>query len=154
MYTKKELNQLRGLPIQLKRLREEYMELAEKVNRYIESDCVSASDENYPYTPHPVTIRGITKTEEYIKARAELQTKELEIAHVEQLLGQLKAFIAEIPDAKTREVFILRYLKNKSWQEIAFRIGSHSESTPRKMVDRYLENYKSVRFVRFRGCKI
>ena len=139
MYTKKEMNQLRGLPIQLKRLREEYMELAEKVNRYIESDCVSASDENYPYTPHPVTIRGITKTEEYIKARAELQTKELEIAHVEQLLGRLKAFIAEIPDAKTREVFTLRYLKNKSWQEIAFKIGGHNESTPRMVVERFLE---------------
>ena len=139
MYTKKELNQLRSLPIQLKRLREEYMELAEKVNRYIESDCVSASDENYPYTSHSVTIRGITETEAYIKARAELQTKELEIAHVEQLLGRLKAFIAEIPDATTREVFTLRYLKNKSWQEIAFKIGTHNESTPRMVVERFLE---------------
>ena len=139
MYTKKELNQLRGLPIQLKRLREEYMELAEKVNRYIESDCVSASDENYPYTPHPVTIRGITKTEEYIKARDELRTKELEITHIEQLLGQLKAFIAEIPDAKTREVFTLRYLKNKTWLEIAFKIGGHNESTPSMIVKRFLE---------------
>lgn len=139
MYTKKELNQLRGLPIQLKRLREEYMELAEKVNRYIESDCVSASDEDYPYTPHPVTIRGITETEAYIRAREELQTKELEITHIEQLLGQLKAFIDGIPDATTREVFTLRYLKNKSWQEIAFKIGTHNESTPRMVVERFLE---------------
>lgn len=139
MYTKKELNQLRGLPIQLKRLREEYMELAEKVNRYIESDCVSASDEDYPYTPHPVTIRGITETEAYIRAREELQTKELEMAHVEQLLGQLKAFIAEIPDAITREVFTLRYLKNKSWQEIAFKIGGYNKSTPCMIVERFLQ---------------
>lgn len=139
MYTKKELNQLRGLPIQLKRLREEYMELAEKVNRYIESDCVSASDENYPYTSHSVTIWGITETEAYIKARDELRTKELEITHIEQLLGQLKAFIDGIPDATTREVFTLRYLKNKSWQEIAFKIGTHNESTPRMVVERFLE---------------
>lgn len=141
MYTKKELNQLRGLPILLKRLREEYMELAEKANRYIESDCVSSSGEDYPYTPHPVTIRGITKTEEYIQTRKELHTKEMEIAHTEKLLGQLEHFISTIPDTTTREVFTLRYLKNKSWQEIAFKIGGHNESTPRKTVDRFLEKF-------------
>ena len=141
MYTKKELNQLRGLPIQLKRLRKEYTELAEQVNRYIESDCVSSSGKDYPYTPHPVTIRGITKTEEYIRAREKLHTKELEIAHTEKLLGQLERFISAIPDTTTREVFTLRYLKNKSWQEIAFKIGSYNESTPRRLADRYLENF-------------
>ena len=139
MYTKKELNQLRGLPIQLKRLREEYTELAEQVNRYIESDCVSSSGEDYPYTPHPVTIRGITKTEEYIQTRKELHTKEMEITHTEKLLGQLEHFISTIPDTTTREVFTLRYLKNKSWQEIAFKIGGHNESTPRMVVERFLE---------------
>lgn len=141
MYTKKELNQLRGLPIQLKRLREEYTELAEQVNRCIESDCVSSSGEDYPYTPHPVTIRGITKTEEYIQTRKELHTKEMEITHTEKLLGQLEHFISTIPDTTTREVFTLRYLKNKSWQEIAFKIGNYNESTPRKTVDRFLEKF-------------
>lgn len=139
MYTKKELNQLRGLPVELKRLKAEYLEIAEKVNSYLESDCVSASDDDYPYTSHPVTIRGITQTEGYIEAREELRAKELEIAHVENLLGQLKDFIGNISDATTREVFTLRYLKNKSWQEIAFKIGGHSESTPRMIVERFLE---------------
>lgn len=139
--TKKELNQLRGLPIELKRLKAEYLEIAEKVNSCLESDCVPASDDNYPYTFRPVTIKGITKTEEYIQAREELRTKEEEIAHVEKLLRQLKDFIGSIPDATTREVFTLRYLKNKSWQKIAFIIGGYSESTPRKTVDRYLKNF-------------
>lgn len=139
MYTKKELNQLRGLPYELKRLQAEYVELSEKMNSYIESDCVSASGDEYPYTAHPVTIRGISNTEAYIKARAEVQLKGDEINHVENLLKKLKAFIDAIPDSTTRSVFALRYLKNKSWQEIAFTMGGYNESTPRMAVDRYLK---------------
>ncbi|MCI9273734.1 MAG: hypothetical protein HFE39_07240 [Clostridiales bacterium] len=139
MYTKKQLNQIRKMGSELKRLKQEYLELAEVAQSYIMTDCVFSSKAEEPYNKRPMTIRGIVDTEGYIKARAELQIKGDEIVHCETVLQAAEQWMDTVDDITTRAVFKLRFLKNKSWQQIAFKIGSYDESTPRKMVDRYLE---------------
>lgn len=141
MLTKKQLNQLRGLPAELKRLKEESVALSELMNRCIQADSVSGSSEQFPYTTHKVTIRGITDPEEYIRLRTQLRQKGDEIQRCESLLKNMERFVSEIPDISLRTVFRMRFLQNKSWLEIAHKTGSYSESTPRRKVDRYFQDF-------------
>lgn len=139
MYTKKQLNQIRKIPAELKRLKQEYVELHEKAQKYTVTDCVTASDDEVPYSKRSMTIRGIVDTEGYIKARTELKLKGDEIVHCETVLRDAENWINSIEDITTRAVFRMRFLQDKSWQQIAFKIGSHSESTPRTIVDRIFD---------------
>ena len=79
-----------------------------------------------------------------------------EIAYLEKLIEQnmqraicellkLQRFINEIPDSDTRQIFLLRYVKGKSWAAIAFSLELAGESTARNRHDVYLKQGRSVR---------
>ena len=54
-------------------------------------------------------------------------------------LGQLYAFIDDIPDSFLRQIFTCRYIDGDTWQRVAFRVGNTDEQIPRKLHNRYLE---------------
>ena len=62
------------------------------------------------------------------------------VVRCERLASEIQTFINDIEDSGVRRVFTLRYLKGYTWQKIAFVLGAHDESVPRKRHDRYLQN--------------
>ena len=78
------------------------------------------------------------------------------IANCERLAREIQEFINGIEDSMIRRVFALRYLNGYTWQKVAFVVGAHDESVPRKRHDRYLKNEVSTAllpaFVREEGA--
>lgn len=56
-------------------------------------------------------------------------------------LGRLYAFIDDIPDSFTRQIFTCRYIDGDTWQRVAFRVGNTDEQIPRKYHNRYLRDH-------------
>lgn len=54
-------------------------------------------------------------------------------------LGRLYAFIDDIPNARLRLIFSLRYLDGLTWQQIAFKIGEYDEQIPRRLHNQALK---------------
>lgn len=74
----------------------------------------------------------------YIKRSVEfLEGAEREAALAE--CERLKKFIQGIPDIVTRDIFSLRYEKNWTWAKIALHYGWADESSPRKIMERFLK---------------
>ena len=58
----------------------------------------------------------------------------------EEALNLVK-YIENIPDPKTKEIFMLRYFDGtRSWQKIAFSVGEHDESYVRRLHNAYLKS--------------
>ena len=66
------------------------------------------------------------------------------IARCERLAAEIQEFINGIEDSMLRRVFTLRYINGQTWQKIAFAVGAHDESVPRKRHDRYLKTEASL----------
>ena len=54
-------------------------------------------------------------------------------------LAALYAFIDDIPDSLTRQIFMHRYIDGMSWQQVAFRVNEFDEQFPRRIHNRYLK---------------
>ncbi len=57
------------------------------------------------------------------------------------LVVTLQGYMNNIEDSETRRLFIWRYIYGYSWQRVAFAMGWHDESLPRKKHDRYLARH-------------
>ena len=124
------LKQYKDLCREIKEL-ENYIKKLE--NRNI-SDIVAGSNNEFPYQIVNFKIEGLAPTDKLCKVLVERKVK------CEQLKIKIEEFISGIPDSITRQVFQYRYIDGLSWQAIAYRIGRHDESYPRKVVhDKYLE---------------
>lgn len=77
-----------------------------------------------------------------------------EIAYLEQLVaGNMKRcicellriteFIDSIEDSELRIIFRERYVRCKTWTQIAFLLGGYDEQLPRRRHDRFLSNYNA-----------
>lgn len=125
------LKQYKDLCREIKEL-ENYIEKLEK-NRNV-SDIVTGSNNEFPYQIVNFKIEGLAHTDKLRKVLVERKVK------CEQLKIKIEEFISDIPDSITRQVFQYRYIDGLGWQAIAYRIGRHDESYPRKVVhDKYLE---------------
>lgn len=125
------LKQYKDLCREIKEL-ENYIEKLEK-NRNV-SDIVAGSNNEFPYQIMNFKIEGLAHTDKLRKVLVERKVK------CEQLKIKIEEFISDIPDSITRQVFQYRYIDGLGWQAIAYRIGRHDESYPRKVVhDKYLE---------------
>ncbi|WMJ23471.1 hypothetical protein RBG61_02035 [Paludicola sp. MB14-C6] len=66
-------------------------------------------------------------------------------ARIQELSERVKSiedFINAIQDSKVRRIFFYRYMysqRKTSWQDIAFRIGEHDESYPRRIHKHYMK---------------
>ena len=125
------LKQYKDLCREIKEL-ENYIKKLE--NRNV-SDIVAGSNNEFPYQIMNFKIEGLAHTDKLCKVLVERKVK------CEQLKIKIEEFISDIPDSITRQVFQYRYIDGLSWQVIAYRIGKHDESYPRKMIhDKYLDS--------------
>lgn len=70
----------------------------------------------------------------------ETQLIEQNIAMCTELRNKLITFIYKIDDLKIRQVFILRFIEDLPWMEVADRIGGReTESSVKNAVYRYVE---------------
>ena len=86
--------------------------------------------------PHPRA-----ETESTIAAKAEALRAKMDARRLERMeeLGRLYAFIDDIPNARLRLIFSLRYLDGLTWQQIAFKIGEYDEQIPRRLHNQALK---------------
>ena len=86
--------------------------------------------------PHPRA-----ETESAIAAKAEALRAKMDARRLERMeeLGRLYAFIDDIPNARLRLIFSLRYLDGLTWQQIAFKIGEYDEQIPRRLHNQALK---------------
>ena len=53
--------------------------------------------------------------------------------------ARLERYIAAITDSLTRQIFTERFIRGKTWQEVADAIGGNTEYSVKKVCYRYLE---------------
>ncbi len=124
------LKQYKDLCREIKEL-ENYIDKLEKNGNV--SDIVAGSNNEFPYQIVNFKIEGLAYTDKLREVLVERKVK------CEQLKIKIEEFISDIPDSITRQVFQYRYIDGLGWQAIAYRIGRHDESYPRKMIhDKYL----------------
>jgi len=132
---KQTLRQYNSIREEIKELRREIAKL-ERQEKYA-TDKVVGSDNRFPYAEKSFTITGIVEDKNLIRKKEILIDR---FRKCEKIKIEIDKFITEIPDSLTRRVFRYRYIDELNWQAIAFRIGKHDESYPRKLVhDKYLE---------------
>lgn len=139
MSCKELLQQYIDLQAEIKDLERRICKLENQVDR-IEHDSVIGSDSEFPFTERPFHIQGLNvKKQKRLKRLKRLLAKRKDTC--EEMKIEIEEFIDTIPDSRTRRVFQYRYIDELPWQQIAFKIGKHDESYPRKMIhDKYLEN--------------
>lgn len=75
------------------------------------TDTVSGSADEFPYTQHTVTIRGV---------RPDL------LARKDSLLAQkeeIEGFIKALPNSKQRRIVDYRVVQGMTWEQVAAKIG-------------------------------
>jgi hypothetical protein len=127
----KELQQLRYLKNELRLLEREYHDAQSSTI----VDCVTGSRQQIPFDKHVITIRGVD-TVRLTRIRRRLDRK---IQELLDEMDRLNDYIDSIEDSEMRQIMQLRYRNGLSWQEIAFQIGEHDESYPRKKHNRFLK---------------
>lgn len=140
MQLKEELQQFNDLKREKKLIEKQIMKL--KVDsKNIEYDKVYGSRTEFPYTKQSFNIQGIGDQKGYLR-RIDRRCKKLaaiaeDISIKEE---EIEEFIHSIPDSKTRQVFIYRYMMELSWIEIARKMN-YSESAVRfRIHDCYLRS--------------
>lgn len=83
----------------------------------IKIDTVRGSLPDFPYISHPITITGLTDSDE-------LRQKQQELAALKRLKQDMDDFIAGLPNRRTRRIVILKAVKRERWQYIADRLGT------------------------------
>ena len=132
---KQTLRQYNSIREEIKELRREIAKL-ERQEKYA-TDKVAGSDDQFPYAKKHFTISGIVEDKNLIRKKEILIDR---LKKCEKIKIEIDKFITEIPDSLTRRVFRYRYIEGLTWLQIAYRIGKHDESYPRKVIhDRYLE---------------
>lgn len=132
---KKELKQFQDLNREIERL---YKRIARLEAGCVESDIVTGSNSSFPFQQIAFHIEGIFDNSSRIKKlRKILGTR---AAKANDLRLEIEEWIANIPDSRTRQVFEMRYIENRSWVYISRKFGSCNESYARKLHDRFLEN--------------
>lgn len=76
------------------------------------SDVVSGSSDEYPFTKHSVTIRGLPPEQH----RARIEELKRQKTEIEQ-------FVFTLPNSKLRRIVRLRAFEGKSWKSVAAKMG-------------------------------
>lgn len=129
--TVQELKQYIFLKIELDRITNELNEI--KSNKTVST--VKASYSEFPFTEHSVSVQGcdesaINKIKRLNDKKFIIQTK----------IELIEDFIDSIKDSQIRQIIELKYIKNKSWAEVAKILGgNNTRDSVRKMSRRFLE---------------
>lgn len=143
--TKFELSQLRSLKREIEELEDCAREYGILCNEITPPSFVTGSDLEYPYIQHTIQIPGETvlrEDDEGKEARRKLEATKALIRKKKkqrlELYDRILRWIMDIEDSETRRIFMMRYLKNWSWQRIAIKLEVSDEGTPRKKHDKFL----------------
>ena len=101
------------------------------------TDTVTGSSPEYPFTKHTVTIKGVDYGDDLLTKRLEEKMFLLdeECAYIEKWLDTVE-------DSLIRRIIRLKYVECKTWQQIAFDIGRHDESYPRRKLNEFFGSPK------------
>lgn len=111
--TAKELSQYKSAKAEIKSIHRELQELTDYIGG---TDTVKGSSPEYPYTVHPVTIRGLIPN-----PRKEKLQKRLE--RFEQLVSKIDAFLDAIEDVNVARAIRLHYVNGQEWWKVAGKMG-------------------------------
>lgn len=96
----------------------------ERAARTPVGDVVSGSDSDYPYTQHPMTVRGLPPVSPETRARIEALKRQK---------TEIEQFVFTLPNAKVRRIVTLRAINGLSWKSVAAHMGHrYSEDGVRK----------------------
>lgn len=84
------------------------------------SDVVSGSSADYPYTKHPVTVRGLQPVSPEARARIELLKRQK---------TEIEQFVFTLPNAKLRRIVTLRAINGHDWKTVAAIMGHRYSET-------------------------
>lgn len=105
-------------------------EIEEIRSRNPTTDTVSGSSEDYPYTKHPVTVRGVSLDDMALLRVLEEQEEEIRL------------FVHSLPNSKHRRIVTMRAMQGMSWAQVAAKMGyRYSESGVKKLYQRAIKNY-------------
>lgn len=144
--THKELKRLRYFPQQLNYVTNEIEHAETELKGYITSDSVQGSYAVEPYSPHAITISGISDTKHYYETRMNLALLKEKRTYYEKEIARLKEYINSVDDHQIKAIMERYYIKHHSWQKIALSYNCTDESMPRKKVLRYLQHARFARF--------
>ena len=102
------------------------------------SDTVQGSSNEYPFTQHPISIRGCDAStrEKYEQKKTLLYNR---ITELEQKKAEISQWIDSVPQVRMRRLLRYRYIDGLKWPGIAARLGYTTESAARMAHDRFLE---------------
>ncbi len=105
------------------------IEELERAARIPVKDVVTGSGDEYPFTQHPVTIRGLP-ADQHRERIAALRQQKIEI----------EQFIFKLPNAKLRRIATLRAIKGLSWRSVAAYMGCrYSEGAVKMVYNRFFK---------------
>ena len=138
------------LKMEQKRLNDRIEDLlaeSDEIKRRITVDSVTASDHDYPYTQHTVTIEGLEEDSDKIDNRIikmELRrVRHMQDANDEEM-SAIRQSIDEIDDEYMRSIITYRFIKGMSWRQVAFRLGGgNTDSAVRMAYNRYQKSRKN-----------
>ena len=133
--TLERLEQYRNMRAESKMWERELDELRRKSR--VVKDTVRGSLSSFPYTMHPVTIRGIETTPNKRILRREARLRERR-ERLDTMLAEIDDFIDSLEDSQLRQIIQYRYVKGYSWVKTA-QMVHNKESTVRMRIQRYFE---------------
>lgn len=99
-------------------------------------DVVKGSLEEFPYTPCSVKVCGHNESD--VKSLAKMQKRKSELV---QMKDEIENFIDNISDIQVKRILRYKYIKGKTWAEVAdFMGGQNTRDSVRMMSKRFLEN--------------
>lgn len=111
--TKEQLEQYTSIKEEIKELEAELDKRKSPV-----SDIVTGSMEDYPYTQHSVTIRGLSSDTYSLDLK--LTYKKIQL---ERQRSEIENFLDSVQDSKIRRIIRLKYIEGKTWPQIARKNG-------------------------------
>ena len=109
-------------------------------------DTVQASDKDYPYVMHTISVEGLMKDTDKTENRKihnELRRIRRQQEANDLAMSNIKNSVEKIPDEYIRAIVTYRFLRGMSWQQVAFRIGGGiSPDGVRKAYQRYFSEKK------------
>ena len=128
--TKKELEQLRALYLEINTLAGDIFSLQPKIVVDSVTGCTPERTQK-----HVIPIKGVDM-EEYIRLQKKLAQKTRKLL---KQIDKMEKWIDCVEDSELRTIFRLRYQKGKTWAEIGQSLGYDRRTVARKC-DMFFEN--------------
>ena len=109
------------LKMEQKRLNDRIEDLlaeSDEIKKRVTVDSVTASDHDYPYTQHTITMQDMNDEE----------------------MSVIRQAVDDIDDEYMRSIITYRFIKGMSWRQVAFRMGGgNTESAVKMAYKRFVE---------------